>query len=159
LKNNFHIQKVQLSDLDRINEIATEINLLHFEAHPDIFEKIEGEFSAQKLEEILHSKNEGIIGAYIIDELVGYIYFTIKKRSENKFMNSEEILKVNTLGVSPDYNNIGIGSELLEEVKKYAQKKNIKKIILSVWTFNNNALNFYKKNNFIEVKKEMEFNL
>ena len=53
------------------------------------------------------------------------------------------------IAVHPDIQHSGIGSILMEEVKKDAYAKRVKTITLEVRESNVNAINFYKKHGFI----------
>ncbi|ODN43491.1 GNAT family N-acetyltransferase [Piscirickettsia litoralis] len=53
--------------------------------------------------------------------------------------------------IDEDYQNIGAGNALLEELINFSQNKlNLKKLVLTVYTDNNKAINLYKKFNFRE---------
>lgn len=52
------------------------------------------------------------------------------------------------IGVSPDYQSDGIGSQLLEHFKKFAQESGVHKIHLRALGTNPGAIHFYQKHGF-----------
>ncbi len=83
-------------------------------------------------------------------EIVGFAYLRMDKK---KYKNS------NTANfgifVNKNYRNKGIGVKLLKHIIKVASENNIKKIKLIVNNKNLNAINFYKRHNFI-IEKVVE---
>lgn len=55
------------------------------------------------------------------------------------------------LGVSPPHQKKGIATRLLVYSEQYVRKNNIEKIFLDVCTENNTALEFYKKNAYVNL--------
>ena len=66
-------------------------------------------------------------------------------------------LHIVEFGVLEDYRGKGIGTQLLNEIKKLAKELNIKTINLLVWDFNQTALNFYKKMGFDVYSNSLKF--
>ncbi len=56
------------------------------------------------------------------------------------------------LSVDVDFQNQGIGTELIARVKNKAQNNNISRLNLTVWADNLTAIEFYKNQGFEEVK-------
>lgn len=159
MKNKFHIQKIEIKDIDKLNKISAELNKIHVDKFPDIFHSVQEAYNEKTVKDLLNNPQEGIIGAYIVDELVGFVRYTIQIRSHNKFIKPEEILKINELAVEQDSKGLGVGTELINEVKKIARDNKISKIILSVWTFNKQACDFYENYGFENVKQEMQLDI
>jgi RimJ/RimL family protein N-acetyltransferase len=61
-------------------------------------------------------------------------------------------IHVGELGIiiSPDYRNIGVGQNLIQEALLAAPEKGFEKVTLSCFHTNTNALNVYKKMGFIQ---------
>ena len=69
------------------------------------------------------------------------------------FIASFSLLEGHLLNISvaPNMKRQGIGNELLKKVENISNKFGIKEIFLEVRESNQEAINFYKKNGFIEV--------
>lgn len=50
--------------------------------------------------------------------------------------------------VSPEYRGNGVGTALVDQVKKWAYDRNIEKLVLTVTTTNTDAISLYKKAGF-----------
>jgi len=54
---------------------------------------------------------------------------------------------------------LGIGTQLINEIKRIGRAKGVNEISLSVWSFNESAFNFYIKNGFEIQTFRMEIKL
>ena len=70
-------------------------------------------------------------------------------------MNEKQIL-IDDIYVVPDYRRKGVAKALFNYVKSLAEKEKYEKIDLTVWSFNEEALIFYKSLGFTEQRKIME---
>eukprot|EP01125_Pyxidicula_operculata_P011560 TRINITY_DN3787_c0_g1_i1.p1 TRINITY_DN3787_c0_g1~~TRINITY_DN3787_c0_g1_i1.p1 ORF type:complete len:183 (+),score=28.65 TRINITY_DN3787_c0_g1_i1:70-549(+) len=83
--------------------------------------------------------------AFFNDVFVGAVCCRLEKDSTT----NELKIYIMTLGVLAQYRKLGLGRKLLEYVLNLAQKKGIKQIYLNVQTSNQDAIEFYKKFNFV----------
>jgi len=70
-----------------------------------------------------------------------------------------KILAVHEIGVTSDSRHLGIGTKLMNEIKRIGASKGVQEISLSVWAFNEKAFNFYIKNGFEIQTFRMEFKI
>ncbi len=70
-----------------------------------------------------------------------------------------KILAIHEIGVLSDSRHLGIGTKLMNEIKRIGKVKGAKEISLSVWSFNEKAFNFYIKNGFEIQSFRMEFKI
>ena len=82
---------------------------------------------------------------------VGIVGGTLTKR--------RKILHIHEIGVTEDSRHLGIGTQLLDEMKRIAKEKNCVELNLSVWSFNKKAINFYIKNGLECQTMRMEFKI
>lgn len=73
------------------------------------------------------------------DEVVGYI----------GLYSYDDDYNIISIAVKSQYQNMSIGTKLLDKVKDFAKKTNKNSLSLEVDTTNIKAVNFYKKNNFV----------
>src|SRR5699024_2898253 len=89
-------------------------------------------------------KNEAMLyGCEKNNELIGFIWF---------FVKNKETIHINHFVVDEQYQGLGIGKLLWEQVEKYASKEALKEIELFVTKSNETAVSFYTKRDF-EVKR------
>ena len=83
-----------------------------------------------------------IIGAFDDEELLGFIWaYKIQKNRETRY-------HINYFIVKEECRKNGVGTKLINEIYKMAKKNKIEKIELIVTEENNEAKNFYSKQNF-----------
>lgn len=77
--------------------------------------------------------------------ICGFIYSSIIKRD----ININNIAKINFLYVSKEYRKQGIATELLKKMELELKSRNVKFIDVQAFDKNQNAINLYKNNNFL----------
>lgn len=115
--------------------------------HPD---------SYQYVEEFPKGTDVGIVAETAEGHLVGAAWIRLLPTDAHAI---NEPLPELTMGVIPDYQRIGIGSKLLEELYKTAFAKGISKISLGVHEDNRPAITLYKKQNWIEDGQFKEYRM
>lgn len=83
-----------------------------------------------------------VIGAIEEEKLLGFIW------AYKRIVNKERRLHINYFIVNKSNRKQGIGKRLINEIYKYAQKDEIKKIELMVTAQNESAVEFYKNQGF-----------
>ena len=69
----------------------------------------------------------------------------------------ENILSIMSMAVKPDFQGIGIGRYILEEIIKFAEERHIKVILLESFLPLTKAMNLYNQFGFIETGKKRNF--
>jgi ribosomal protein S18 acetylase RimI-like enzyme len=108
------------------------------------------EKASKKVEKYLNSKKGFFLLAIENKKIIGYLLFSIKE-DEDKISGEIETghSSVEWIAVHPDFRNKKIGSKLLNKTKEYIKKYKTKGLLL---TCRDDALEFYKKNNFKKIK-------
>jgi len=110
--------------------------------------------------------------AFFESRLKGYNSFTLLAEKEGKLVGfamthiskamARQRIKLATLEYLYTEENMrkkGIGTMLLEEVKKILRNKNVPRLRLTTFLENSNAINFYKDHEFKEFTLNMETDL
>ena len=87
--------------------------------------------------------------------LVGYIAAAPKELSYRK----SKYLEIDNMGVNPEYRGKGVGTLLIEEVKKWAKENGYNKLFVNSYFKNTSAIAFYKKNGFEEIDVSLEMKI
>lgn len=95
-------------------------------------------WSEKALKETLGQKQAAILGAWIGDELAGYIilYYVLDE------------CEIARIAVKPAYRRRGAAGRLLEETEIFCHAKEIKRLLLEVRESNFAARTFYQKHGF-----------
>jgi diamine N-acetyltransferase len=81
-------------------------------------------------------------------QALGYTWFEIREYQENAFLNSYRSIIVHHLSIAIEFQNKGLGKQLMNKVMEYANERDIKRIELDYWSSNENAKKFYEKIGF-----------
>lgn len=150
------IEKAKKEDFSGIHSIFQEVHNHHLNGTINTFKNTDP-FTEEEFKEALKDKNTFILVAKD-QEIVGFILATLieKEGRHTKFKRS---IHINTIGTKKSHQNNGVGTALVNEIKKIAKDKKCDNINLSVWSFNDNAIKFYKHIGFQNQKITMEINL
>lgn len=93
-----------------------------------------------------------------VDKLVHYYVAKVDNKNVGVLASKkrDNILELTSLYILVEYQHCGIGKKLVEKLIQDNPNDNI---ILEVATYNENAINFYKKLGFIETGKKENFKL
>jgi ribosomal-protein-alanine acetyltransferase len=98
---------------------------------------------------LLNSDTAEIMVAVEMQQVVGFLYCELITSAA-----SADVMK---LAVHPLYQQQKIATNLLLTMQKKLQQLDISKLLLEVRTSNAPAINFYRRNNFIEIGKRNNF--
>lgn len=99
---------------------------------------------------------DGSYGHCIIAEensiVIGYIALAKKTFGHRK----SKYVEVENIGVRPEFRASGTGTLLMNAAADWAKEQGAKKLYVQAFSGNEKAINFYKKNDFVEIGVEME---
>ena len=150
------IKKATMMDFEEIHSIFEEVHDLHLKNTKKTFKKVDP-LTKEEFELLLEDKQNFFLIAEEI-KIIGFINAFISEK-EGRHTKKRKTMHIEQLGVKKTEHNRGIGSKLIEEIKHIAIDNNCDNIILDVWSFNDNAIEFYKKKGFKEQRKRMEIQL
>lgn len=150
-----HFRKATGSDIDFLSNIlisaaaASGVNMQMAElsSHPDTYQYVEG-FPTGNDVGVIAETQEGIP--------VGAAWVRLLPMDAHAI---HEPLPELTMGVVPQYQRMGIGSQLMEELYKAAQDMGIPKISLGVHKDNTPAVQLYKQQNWVEDGYYLEYTM
>lgn len=153
---NIDIIQVTQSDIDQLQKIGRQTFYETFAAgnSEENMNKylLEG-FSIKKLNDELHDTNVQFYFAICDGNTIGYLKLNIgQSQSELKEVNALEIERIYVL---KDFHGKKVGQLLYDKALQIARDKNVDFVWLGVWEKNPRAINFYKKNGFVEFDKHI----
>ena len=92
----------------------------------------------------LQDENFVIVVATFEGKLVGVCEAEIKHLGDNIETRIRDILFIDYIAVDEAYKRQGIGTKLLDYMKKVVKEKHIQSLELNVWGFNESAIEFYE---------------
>lgn len=81
-------------------------------------------------------------------EGVGYAMVTIRPEANGSWRRGDQVAVVQTLSVAPEHQNTGVGSALLEEVRRQLADEGITDVELAAVLGNSDAMRFYEQHGF-----------
>lgn len=142
---NFIIEVPRVTDLEIINNIAVQVHDCHVNWRPDIFEHTDSIIDEEELVRLID--NNGIFVIKKDNKIVGYVLLSSKESKKNGYKYRKQ-LEIEAMGVDKEFRNQGIGTKLLEFVKKYGKENKYTDLRLTVNEENENAIHLYEKVGF-----------
>jgi diamine N-acetyltransferase len=154
--SNISIKRVTLNDINQLQKISRQTFSETFSAgntEENMKKYLEEELSVKKLTSELSDQNSKFYFATIDDQVVGYLKINSgQAQTELKDNNGLEIERIYVL---KEYHGKRVGQLLYEHAIKVARQLSADFVWLGVWEENPRAINFYKKNGFVEFDKHI----
>ena len=153
---NIELKKVTLGDVEALAQIGKQTFSETFSTgntEENMTKYLEEGFSLQKLEAELSDAYSQFYFAVTGDDVIGYLKLnTGNSQTELKDVNAVEIERIYVLRA---YHSKNVGQLLYEKAMQISQEVSAEYVWLGVWEENHRAINFYKKNGFIEFNKHI----
>ena len=150
------IKRVNHDDISQLQQIGRQTFYETFSAEnseENMTKYLEDSFSINKLTAELNDKDSEFYFASIDNNIIGYLKLNVgRSQTELKDNNALEIERIYVL---KEFHGKKVGQLLYEKAISIAMQKNSDYVWLGVWEENPRAINFYKKNGFIEFDKHI----
>lgn len=143
--NKITIRKVILWDYESIASLHQELSDLHVQGAPWNFKKVYPSYNKWLFTERLEDKNTLIFVAEKEREILAYIILQIQHSEEYPILQKRSWLFIKDIVVAQSEKWKWIGSLLLEKWEEIARNMNLWSLELHVWSFNEEAKEFYEK--------------
>ncbi|MGP1991649.1 GNAT family N-acetyltransferase [Zobellia laminariae] len=143
------LQKCKTSDLELLSKISTQTfsdafakdnNPIDFKSYTDLA------FSKNTLLDQINNPDSSFYFVYRGIDLVGY--FKLNENEAQTDVKLKEAIELERIYVLGNFQNLGIGKWMLNEVKKKGNNKRKKFLWLGVWEENTKAIKFYQTHGF-----------
>ncbi len=153
---NINIEGVTLNKIDQLQKISRQTFFETYSAvntEENMKKYLKEEFSLEKLTAEFNNKGSAFYFAVLDDNITGYIKLNFgASQTELKDDNALEIERIYVL---QEFHGKKIGQLLYEKAVQIAKQRNADYVWLGVWEKNLRAINFYKKNGFVEFDKHI----
>lgn len=151
-------RQAEKEDAVAIMSLLRQVNNVHHEGRPDLFQKDKTKYTAEELEEIIEDKTERPIYVATDDDgrLAGYCFCVVETYDGKDNMVKRRTLYIDDLCVDEKRRGRGVGRALYEYVVGVAKKEEYHNITLNVWECNPEAMGFYRKMGLTPYKTGME---
>lgn len=138
------IRRAKVSDIPGINNLLTQVLLVHHNGRPDIFKEKGQKYTDEELEELI-GKLEDPIFVYVDENenVLGHCFCQTIDRQERPSSYAYKTLYIDDLCIDENVRGKHIGKDIYEYVKKFARENGYYNITLHAWECNPNAVGFY----------------
>ena len=154
--DNIKIKKATTTDIPQLQAIGRQTFFETFAAYnsaDDIQKYLDNSFSAGKLTSEVNDLNSEFYFALLDGKVIGYLKINYgQAQTELKDKKSIEIERIYVL---KDFHGKKVGQVLFDTALNIAMRAKSEYVWLGVWGKNQRAINFYRKNGFIEFDKHV----
>ena len=153
---NIEIVEVTLNDINQLQKISRQTFQETFSksnSEENMKSYLKEKFSTEKLVSEINNKNSIFYFASAENNIIGYLKVNFGE-SQTELKDSKA-LEIERIYVSNEYHGKRVGQLLYNKAIEIAKQKKSDYIWLGVWEENLRAINFYKKNGFIEFDKHV----
>lgn len=150
------IQKIALNDIDQLQKIGRQTFYETFSesnTEENMATYLDEGFSVEKLTSELKNENAEFYFALQKDNPIGYLKLNFGQSQTE--LQDDKGLEIERIYVLKEYHGQKVGELLYEKALEISKGKNVDYVWLGVWEENHRALNFYKKNGFVEFDKHI----
>jgi diamine N-acetyltransferase len=145
------IRAISISDLAQLQKIGKTTFAETFTEHntkEDLDKYLEESFSNETLTTELTNPHSSFYFAEIENNVVGYL--KINFGASQTELKDNEALEIERIYVLQAFHGKKLGQALYEKAISIAKEKKVYYLWLGVWEKNNKAIQFYKKNGFVQ---------
>lgn len=150
------LEKIGINDCNQLQKISKQTFFETFStsnSEENMQNYIAERFSSDKLYNELSDENSEFYFAKIGNAIIGYLKLNFGvSQTELKDLKAAEIERIYVL---KEFHGKRIGQILCDKAIEIAKQKKVNFVWLGVWEENLKAINFYKKNGFVEFHKHI----
>jgi ribosomal protein S18 acetylase RimI-like enzyme len=150
------IVRVTLNNIEQLQKIGRQTFSETFSAsntEENMKKYLEEGFSLGKLTADLNNKNVEFYFASHNNDVIGYLKLNFGQSQTE--LKDDKALEIERIYVLREFHGKNVGQLLYDKAIQVAIQSNTDYVWLGVWEENSRAINFYKKNGFIEFDKHI----
>lgn len=138
------IRRAIKSDIEEILKLLTEVNMVHHNIRPDLFNGPRTKYNQDELEIMIRDDLNPIF-VYVEDNnVLGYVFCKHIEHKNDNILTDIKTLYIDDLCVDENARGNHIGYKLCQYVMDYAKENGYYNVTLNVWSGNDSAIEFYK---------------
>lgn len=154
--NTIKIKKVTINDIDQLQQIGKNTFFETFSAantKENMKRYLDEEFSAKKLTDELNNQFAEFYFATLENNVIGYLKLNFGQSQTE--LKDDKAIEIERIYVLKEFHGKKVGQLLYNKAIQISRQKNADYVWLGVWEENPRAINFYKKNGFVEFDKHL----
>ena len=153
---DIEIKKITINDIEQLQKIGRQTFYETFSAEntEENMEKyLKDRFSIEKLTSELRDNNAEFYFASLDNKVIGYLKLNFEQSQTE--LKDDKAVEIERIYVLKDFHGKNVGQLLFDKAIQIATQKSADYVWLGVWEENSRAINFYKKNGFVEFDKHI----
>ncbi|SUV03803.1 Protease synthase and sporulation negative regulatory protein PAI 1 [Priestia megaterium] len=145
------IKKCTLEDVNHLQDISYKTFNETFKdqnSPKNMKAYLEKAFTVEQLEKELSNTSSQLFFIYVNHEIAGYLKVNTDDAQSEEM--GKESLEIERIYIDNSFQRQGLGKHLFNKAVEIATTFNKKKIWLGVWEKNKNAIDFYRKQGFVQ---------
>lgn len=134
------IRRMTFEDYEQAEELFKKLHNLHAEMEPDMYKKLDCVNKKRDFKKQVKSKNKIMLCAEENGKIIG----VSNTKLCTSGMTEIKMAFMDALYVDENFRGAGVGKKLFCETEKIAKDNGAKRLDLTVWEFNRDAISFYK---------------
>jgi diamine N-acetyltransferase len=150
------IKEVTLKDIVQLQKIGRQTfyeTFIAWNTEENLKIYLDERFSIEKLSAELNNKDSEFYFATLDNKVIGYL--KVNTRQSQTELQDDKALEIERIYVLKEFHGTKVGQSLYDKAIRIARQKNAEYVWLGVWENNLRAINFYRKNGFIEFDKHI----
>lgn len=158
---NLKVREAIVNDYIDISSLVLEVHNLHVKNRPDVFLEVDNPFLKEQFEDLLNSNDTKLFVVENVDnkDLGAYCIVKIMSTPCLQIIIQNRFAYIDNFCVKDSYKRNGVGKLLFQHIVDYAKSEGASSLQLSVWEFNQDAINFYEAVGMSMRNRKMELNL
>ncbi len=147
---------IGLTDIEQLQKIGKQTFLETFadsNTEENMQKYLDESFSVNKLTTELKNPNSEFYFAILNTNIIGYLKINFAHAQSE--LRDQKTLEIERIYVLKEFHGKNVGQILYNIAFNIAKKSDVNYIWLGVWEKNPRAINFYKKNGFVEFDKHI----
>jgi diamine N-acetyltransferase len=153
---NIDIRKLTPEDIHQLEKISRQTFAETFSAgntEENMKKYLEEDLSTERLAAELGDPNSEFYFALLKSEVIGYLKLNFGQSQTE--IKDDRAVEIERIYVLKEFQGKKLGQLLYDKAINIATEKNADYVWLGVWEENQRAINFYKKNGFVEFDKHL----
>ena len=143
------IRRATMDDAELLSHLVKPVHDIHVAAYPTIFKPhaVTPEWIADFRDRLLDDSVYVFIGE-VDGEPIGYVLAEVSTREDDAYSYARQTMLIDQMSVNPERRSQGYGEALMGAVFDLARSLGIGRVVLTVWAFNERAIDFYERQGF-----------
>lgn len=143
---NTIMRNAKFSDFNDVNNLMLELHNLHVKNRNDVFKATDSPMKEEYFKDLLNNKD---VKLFVIEnlensEIVGYSNLKLMNTPNIDIVVKSKYIYIDDFCIKQAYKRKGIGKKLFNFILEYAKEQCVDSVQLNVWSFNEDAIEFYK---------------